>query len=70
MKFLLTIQICSVLMQECTEPIKVYPLYNSYYDCSTGGFLRGLTLLRQMGLQDINSKRILLNFTCTEQPTV
>ncbi len=70
MKFLLIIQICSTLMQECTQPIKVYPLYNSYYDCSTGGYLRGLTILRELGPQDINSKRILLNFTCTEQSAV
>jgi hypothetical protein len=41
MKFLLIIQICSVITQQCTDLIKIYPMYNSHFDCATGGFLRG-----------------------------
>jgi hypothetical protein len=37
MKFLLVIQICSVVLQQCAEPIQMNT-YNSHYDCATAGF--------------------------------
>jgi len=66
MKFLLMIQICSVIMQQCTDPIKIYPLYNSHFDCFTGGTLRGLTVIRELGQDEVNSKKIYTTFTCQE----
>ena len=66
MKFLLVIQICSAVLQQCTEPIKIYPLYNSHYDCATAGFLKGMTVLRELGIEDVNKDKMLMNFSCTE----
>jgi len=66
MKFLLIIQICSVLSQQCTNPINIYPMYNSHYDCATGGFLRGITIMREMGEKEVNENKMLMNFTCQE----
>lgn len=66
MKFLLIIQICSAVLQQCTEPINIYPLYNSHYDCATAGFLKGITVLRELGEQDTNQDKMLMNFSCTE----
>jgi hypothetical protein len=70
MKFLLIIQICSTLLQECTEPIEIYPLYNSHYDCATGGFLRGMTMVREIGEEEVNNKNILVNFACIKQESI
>ena len=66
MKFLLIIQICSAITQQCTDPIKIYPMYNSHYDCASGGFLRGMTIMRELGQQEVNEKKMLMNFTCQE----
>ncbi len=69
MKFLLIIQICSIALQECTPPLEIYPLYNSHYDCATGGFLRGLTAIRELGEKEVNKKIMYLNFNCKELVT-
>jgi hypothetical protein len=66
MKFLLIIQICSVITQQCTDLIKIYPMYNSHFDCATGGFLIGMTTMREIGQEEVNEKKMLMNFTCQE----
>jgi hypothetical protein len=70
MKFLLIIQICSALIQQCTEPVEIYPLYSSHYDCATGGFLRGITVVREIGEEEVNNKNILVNFACIKQESI
>jgi len=69
-KYLLIIQICSVVMQQCTEPLEMYPLYNSHYDCATGGFIRGMAAIREIGPEEVNSKHILINFKCEKQESL
>jgi len=64
MKFLLTIQICSALMQQCTPPIEM-GIYNSHYDCATAGFIKGISTIRELGEEYTNEKRMLMNFSCT-----
>ena len=66
MKFILIIQICSVIVQQCTNPIEIYPMYNSHFDCASGGFLRGLTVIRELGEEEVNEKKMIFNFTCKE----
>jgi hypothetical protein len=66
MKFLLTIQICSALMQQCTPPFEA-GLYNSHYDCATAGFIKGMTVIREFGEEYANQNRMLMNFSCLEQ---
>jgi len=66
MKFLLVIQICSIVLQECTQPINIYPLYNSHYDCATAGFLKGITVIRELGVEYSNENKMVMNFSCQE----
>jgi hypothetical protein len=68
MKFLLTIQICSIIMQQCTDPIKM-GTYDSHYDCATAGFIQGLGGLREFGKEYVDEKRMLVNFSCTPLET-
>ena len=68
MKFLLTIQICSAIMAQCTQPVEM-GTYNSHYDCATAGFLKGMTALRELGEEYVNEKRMLMNFACKYQET-
>ena len=64
MKFLLIIQICSTILQQCTEPIQMNT-YNSHYDCATAGFLKGITVIRELGVEYSENKMI-MNFSCQE----
>ena len=68
MKFLLTIQICSAILQQCTDPIKM-GTYNSHYDCATAGFIQGLGGLREFGKEYVDKNRMLVNFSCTPLET-
>ena len=68
MKFLLTIKICSAIMQQCTPPLEM-GLYNSHYDCATAGFIQGLGGLREFGKEYVNENRMLVNFSCAKQET-
>jgi hypothetical protein len=68
MKFLLTIQICSAIMAQCTQPVEM-GTYNSHYDCATAGFIKGITALRELGEEYVNEKRMLMNFACKSQET-
>ena len=69
MKFLLTIQICSAIMQQCTPPLEM-GLYNSHYDCATAGFIQGLGGLREFGKEYVDKNRMLVNFSCTPQESI
>lgn len=69
MKFLLTIQICSAIMQQCTAPLEV-GMYKSHYDCATAGFIKGMAVIRELGEEYVNEKHMLMNFSCSEQENV
>ena len=64
MKYLLVIQICSSVMQTCTDPIPIYPMYSSHYNCATGGFLHGINMIRELGEEEVNKDKIYVNFMC------
>ena len=65
MKFLLVIQICSAILQQCTEPLQMNT-YQSHYDCATAGFLKGMTVLRELGVDYSNENKMIMNFSCQE----
>ena len=57
------------MMQQCTEPVQLNS-YNSHYDCATAGFIKGITVLRELGEEYVNDKRMLMNFACTKQESI
>ena len=69
MKFLLTIQICSAILQQCTETVKM-GFYDSHYDCATAGFIQGLSGIREFGKEYVDENRMLVNFSCTPQESI
>ena len=69
MKFMLVLQICSSIYQQCSEPIPNYVPYDSYYDCSTAGYLNALTINQSLGLEEVNKGKIMVNFKCEESAT-
>jgi hypothetical protein len=69
MKFMLVLQICSAVYQQCSEPMPNYVPYDSYYDCSTAGYLNALTINQALGLGEVNKGKIMVNFKCEESAT-
>jgi len=66
MKFMLVLQICSSIYQQCSEPMPNNIPYDSYYDCSTAGYLNALTINQSLGLEEVNKGKIMINFRCEE----
>jgi hypothetical protein len=64
MEFLLVIQICAKLLNQCTEPVTIYPSHNSHYDCAVAGYLHSLSIYREFGEKYVNENEILVNFSC------
>ena len=66
MKYILIMQICSAIYQQCSDPIPNNMQYDSYYDCSTAGYLNALTINQSLGIAEVNEGKILINFKCEE----
>lgn len=69
MKFILILQVCSSILGQCTDPIKM-GVYDSHYDCATAGFIQGLGGLREFGKEYVDQNRMLVNFTCIPEETI
>jgi hypothetical protein len=39
-------------------------MYSSHYNCATGGFLRGISVIRELGEEEVNKDKIYVNFLC------
>ena len=66
MKYMLIIQICSAIYQQCSDPHPNFQYYDSFYDCSTAGYLNALTINQSLGIDEVNKGKILINFKCEE----
>ena len=69
MKFLLVIQICSIITQQCTQPVEV-GRYKDHFDCATAGFINAMGAMREIGVEEVNTNKLLVNFYCKEQETI
>jgi hypothetical protein len=69
MKFLLVIQICSVITQQCTQPVEI-GRYKDHYDCATAGFINVMGTMREIGVEEVNNNKLLFNFSCKEQESI
>ena len=69
MKYILIMQICSAIYQQCSDPMPNNIPYNSYYDCSTAGYLNALTINQDLGKIEVNAGKIMIQFRCEEVST-
>lgn len=66
MKFLLSLQICSAVLGQCSTPIDVRPLYQSHYDCASAGYLQSLKTIQNLGQVEVENNKIYVRFSCIE----
>ena len=64
MKYLLVMQICSVVTLSCTPPMEHTVHYNSYYDCASAGYLQALKATQNLGKDHVDKNQIIINFMC------
>ena len=69
MKFLLVLQICSFITQQCTQPVEI-GRYKDHFDCATAGFLNAMGAIREIGVEEVNQNKLLVNFSCKEQESI
>ena len=69
MKFLLVIQICSIVTQQCTGSYEI-GRYKDHFDCATAGFLNSMGVIREIGVEEVNKNKLLVNFSCKEQESI
>lgn len=67
LKFLLIIQICSIVQQQCSEPVAIYPTHDSHYDCATAGYLHSLNTLHNLGSTTVNDNQVVIKLSCEPQ---
>ena len=69
MKFLLVIQICSIIAQQGTGSYEI-GRYKDHYDCATAGFINAMGAIREIGVEEVNTNKLLVNFSCKEQESI
>ena len=47
----------------CGQPV-VFPAENNHYNCTTSGYIHSINLLRELGEEEVNNKKIFITFTC------
>jgi len=65
-KFMLIMQMCSLVEKECLPPIKSTEVFNSHYECSRVGYIRALKIIDEIGEDLVNQVKIQAHFTCKE----
>ena len=64
MKFILVLQICSAVYQQCSDPYPNFEPYNTFYDCATAGYLNAITINQELGMHEVTKGKIMVNFKC------
>jgi hypothetical protein len=64
MKFILMIQICSIISSTCMPPIKINPGYEEYSKCTLDGYSKSLEFLKGLDEKTINEEQIYTKFYC------
>jgi hypothetical protein len=64
-KFLLVMQICSVVNESCLKPFSYSSFqYATYFECASVGYLSSLKYLNNMETDFINNNQIIITFRC------
>ena len=64
MKFILVLQICSAVYQQCSDPFPQLKPYNTFYDCATAGYLNAITINQELGMDEVIKGKVMVNFKC------
>jgi len=63
MKYLLIMVMCSSSFQVCSPPVQL-EYYNTWFDCSSSGYLKANEFNQKLGQQRVEQEKIIINFQC------
>ncbi len=66
MKFLLTMQICSLIAGDCNHAIQRVMPFNSYHECIIAGHSHSMDVYKTLGSTFVNSNQTYVQFYCTK----
>ena len=70
MKFLLTMQICSLMSGECGQAMQRAMPLNSFHECIMAGHLNSMNVYQKLGPEFTNQDKTFIKFWCTESNTI
>jgi hypothetical protein len=44
--------------------------YKDHFDCATAGFINAMGAIREIGVEEVNTNKLLVNFSCKEQESI
>ena len=65
-KFILIIQLCSVVHMDCMKEFKSNIVFDSYYECMHSGHAHSIYTLNNMGQQFVDRTKTVIKFSCQE----
>ena len=65
-KFMLIMQICSLVEKECMPAFKHPHLYDSHYECALAGYEHSIDAFKIIGKDVINQSKSQVQFYCEE----
>lgn len=69
MKYLLIMVMCSSAFQVCSPPVQL-EYYNTWFDCSSSGYLKSHEFNQKLGQQRVEQEKIIINFECKMVGTI
>ncbi len=64
MKFILTLQICSSLLQTCMPPITIDNVFDSWFSCGSEGYKSAYEINQRLGKEEVNKMKTYVRFHC------
>ena len=68
MKFVLIMQLCSVLSGTCQEPYRPAIEFGTFYDCGISGYSIASSTIKKMDRDLIEKDKLYVRFGCMEKP--
>ena len=71
MKFFLILWVCSAVHGTCLSPPITKPtLFNTHYECVNEGYIDAMQLVKAMGREIVEEKRLFVAFSCKPESSI
>ena len=71
MKYFLILWVCSAINGACMAPSIMKPQpFNSHYECVNAGYLDGMQMVKTMGEEIVEKRRLFVAFSCKPETVI
>tara|TARA_R100001163_G_C4936194_1_gene109962 strand:- start:273 stop:518 length:246 start_codon:yes stop_codon:yes gene_type:complete len=68
MNYILSLIICSGISNTCLPPINYTIIYESTYKCLIDGYKNSITIMEEIGEEEVNKNDLYAKFVCIKKP--